>query len=87
MALQSLHHLVERVAGKDDTPLIVSALERFEIQTEIGLTETTAIQAIHRAVDYIENELAMLSSQDHSLSQQQQLIAEHLQRAGSAVQA
>jgi hypothetical protein len=79
MEMQSLHDLVERIAIKEDIALIVSALERFEIQSEIRLTEKTATKATHRAVDYMEGGRKSFSAQDNSLSRQRQLIAEHLQ--------
>ncbi len=80
MEMQSLHTLVERIVGAEDSALIVSALERFEIQSEVRLTEVTAIKAARRAIDYMEGELSSFSPQDSSLSRRRQLIAEHLQR-------
>ncbi|MEH6651777.1 MAG: hypothetical protein V7707_17290 [Motiliproteus sp.] len=77
---QSLQTLVERIAGKAEVTLIVPALERFEVQSEIRLTEALAVRATQRAVDYIASEEMQYSSQGGSLSARRQLIADHLQR-------
>ena len=77
---QSLQALVARIAGTADVALIVPALERFEVQSEIRLTEALAIQATQRAVDFITSEETLLSTQAASLSARRQRLADHLQR-------
>lgn len=78
MESHSLQNLTEQIAGKEDVSLIVSALMSLEVQTEISLTETSATQAIHRAVDYIRSDMALFSPQQNALTQRRQLITEHL---------
>ncbi|MFT6916654.1 MAG: hypothetical protein ACJAWL_002997 [Motiliproteus sp.] len=81
MDTQTLHDLVERIAGKEHLTLIGPALECFQIQTEVPLTEKTASQATRRAIGYLGSGLLVASPQNHALSVQRQLIADHLQRA------
>lgn len=80
MENQSLQTLVERIAGKAEVALIVPALERLEVQSEIRLTEALAVRATQRAVDYIASEAALFSPQSGSLSARRQRLADHLLR-------
>ena len=81
METQILHDLVERIAGKEQLAVIGPALECYQIQTEVPLTEMTASRAARRDINYIATELMASAAQNHSLSVQRQLIADHLQRA------
>ncbi len=81
MEAQTLHDLVERIAGKEQLAIIGPALECFQIQTEVPLTEMTASRATRRAIDYLDTELMASSAQNHALSVQRQLIADYLRRS------
>jgi hypothetical protein len=78
MDTQTLHDLVERIAGKEHLALIGAALECFQIQTEVPLTERTASQATRRALGYLGSELRGSAPQNLALSVRRQLLADHL---------
>jgi hypothetical protein len=78
METQSLYGLVERIAGKGNVSLIAPALQSYEVQSEQKLTEVTATVGTHRAIDYIEKKLSVLSAGNTSLCLRRQLISEHL---------
>lgn len=83
METHSLYGLVERIAGKDNVSLIAPALQCVEVQSEVQLTVDTATLGTHRAINYIENELSLLSARNLPLCLRRQLISDHLQERQS----